>query len=88
MQDNPVNVVYAHNGMKFDYRLMMESLQSAYSQVSTVGDFQNMKQIVTPSCFFMDSLMLIQGSLKSIAKSFADPAFARFTEERCLSPHE
>ncbi len=31
MQDNPVNVVYAHNGMKFDYRLMMESLQSAYS---------------------------------------------------------
>jgi hypothetical protein len=68
--DNPPNVVFAHNGMKFDYRLLMEALNSK-THVNTVGDYSNLKKIITPGCMFMDSLLLITNSLANISKSFS-----------------
>lgn len=64
--------------MKFDYRLLMEALNSK-TQVNTLGDYSNIKKVVTPGCVFMDSLLLITNSLANIAKSFSKSVKERFT---------
>lgn len=79
----PKNLFVAHNGYKFDYRFLYETLYQTVGDFQMIGSINATKAIEGHGLQFIDTALIIPGTLASIAKSFfpGDASRQKFENE-------
>lgn len=74
------NVFVAHNGFNFDFRFLYEELFAHLGHFEIVGDIQQTKSMNGRGIQFLDTALMLTGTLSSLAKIFFknDPSFVKY----------
>ena len=73
----------AHNGAKFDYKFIYESLYSSLGDMKLVGSMEQTKACIGQGLIFIDTALVVPGTLASLGKAFFpnDPSRQKFENE-------
>lgn len=64
-----LNMFVAHNGCRFDFKFLYEALYAMIGDFNMVGSLQQTKAVIGQGLLFIDTSLIIPGSLASIAKT-------------------
>lgn len=62
------NYIFAHNGMKFDMRFIMDKIFTLLGVPKMTGNMNNLKSCTVKGITFLDTYLVINKSLSEIAK--------------------